>query len=209
MVDDEHAVTSADELREMLGSPRAAQLAKCLPQLDEHCRRWIERSPWTVICSSDASGRMDLSPKGDPAGFVRILDDTSIAIPDRRGNKRFDTLTNILENPRVAVMFLVPGRDEVVRVGGRARITTEPDLLATLAVRDREPALAIVVEIDEAMFHCGKSMIRSGLWEPDRWPGIDGLASYAQCLADQTPADETVAQMEERFGSWRTGNELY
>jgi len=209
MVDDEHAVTSADELREMLGSPRAAQLAKCLPQLDEHCRRWIERSPWTVICSSDASGRMDLSPKGDPAGFVRILDDTTIAIPDRRGNKRFDTLTNILENPRVAVMFLVPGRDEVVRVGGRARITTEPDLLATLAVRDREPALAIVVEIDEAMFHCGKSMIRSGLWEPDRWPGIDGLASYAQCLADQTSADETVAQMEERFGSWRTGNELY
>jgi len=209
MVDDEHMVRTADELREMLGTPRAAQLAKCLPRLDEHCRRWIQRSPWLVICSSDAGGRMDISPKGDPPGFVRILDDTTIAIPDRPGNKRFDTLTNVLENPRVGVMFVVPGRDEVVRVGGVAHITKDPELLASMAVREREPVLALIVDIDEAMFHCGKSMIRSGLWEPERWPTVDGLASYAQCLADQAAADETVEQMEERFGSWRSGNELY
>ncbi len=204
-----HEITSVDELRAVLGEPRPAQLTKCLTRLDDHCRRWIASSPFVVICSADASGRMDVSPKGDPPGFVQALDDTTLVVPDRPGNKRFDTFANILENPRVAIVFLVPGRDETLRVGGTASISTDPDLLATMEVQGRPPRLALVVHVDEAMFHCGKSMIRSGLWEPDRWPEVDHLASYAECLADQARPDETVEEMEIRFATWRDGNEMY
>lgn len=205
----EHIITSAEQLRALIPPPRPAQETKVLQSLDGHGRRWIERSPFIVVASTDAAGRVDVSPKGDPAGFVRILDDRTLAIPDRPGNRRLDTLTNVLERPRVGLMFLVPGRGEVLRVSGSARIVTDPDLLSTMTVADRAPALALVVAIDEVMFHCGKSVIRSGLWSPDAWPSLDGLASYAQCLADQTAADETVEQMETRFATWHDGNELY
>lgn len=209
MFDPRHVVRSRDELRSFVGEPRKAQLSKCRTSLDGHCRRWIERSPFVLVASSDAAGRMDVSPKGDPAGFVRVVDDTTLAIPDRPGNHRLDTFTNVLENPRVALIFLVPGREETLRVGGTAQIVTDSELLATMAVGGREPKLALVVSVDETMFHCGKSMIRSGLWRPDGWPDTDGLASYAECLADQAEPDETVAQMETRFATWQDGNELY
>tara|TARA_Y100001936_G_scaffold235412_1_gene263601 strand:+ start:6689 stop:7147 length:459 start_codon:yes stop_codon:yes gene_type:complete len=152
---------------------------------------------------------MDLSPKGDPAGFVQILDDKTLAIPDRPGNRRLDTLHNVLEQPHVGLMFMVPGRGEVLRVSGVAQIVNDPDFLATMAIKGRPPILALVIEANEVMFHCGKSVIRSKLWSPKDWPQIDDLASYAECLGDQTTSDETVAQMEARFGSWHEGNELY
>jgi PPOX class probable FMN-dependent enzyme len=152
---------------------------------------------------------MDISPKGDPPGFVSVLDDTTLAIPDRPGNKRFDTFTNLIENPRVAIIFLVPRREETLRVGGTATIVTDPDLLATMAVGGRQPKLALLVDVEEAMFHCGKSMIRSRLWQPEDWGTVDGLASYAECLADQAASDETVEEMEIRFGAWHHGRELY
>jgi PPOX class probable FMN-dependent enzyme len=152
---------------------------------------------------------MDLSPKGDPPGFVKILDNTTLAIPDRPGNRRLDTLNNLLQQPQVGLMFIVPGRGEVLRVSGTGQIVTDPDLLSTMAVVERPPRLALVVTIDEIMFHCGKSVIRSKLWSPSEWPDIQGLASYAECLGDQTTSDETVTQMEARFASWRDGNELY
>jgi len=152
---------------------------------------------------------MDVSPKGDPPGFVKVVDDTTLAVPDRPGNKRFDTFVNVLANPRVSLIFLVPGRGETLRVEGTATITTDPDLLATMSEQGSAPALALVVSISEVMFHCGKSMIRSKLWQPEHWPSIDGLASYAQCLADQAASDESVDEMEERFATWPLGNELY
>lgn len=207
--DPDHVVTSADELRRLVPPPRPAQETKVLSALDVHCRRWIERSPFIVVSSADAAGRADLSPKGDPPGFVRILDDRTIAIPDRPGNRRLDTLTNVLEQPKVGVLFLVPGRGEVVRIAGTAEVVTDPRLLSSMVVADRAPILALVVTIDEVMFHCGKSVIRSGLWSAEAWPPIDDLASYAQCLADQTRSDETVEQMETRFATWHDGNELY
>ncbi len=208
-IDPRHVITTAAELRALVPPARPAQQTKVLAALDDHGRRWIGRSPFIVIASSDAAGRMDVSPKGDPPGFVRILDDRTLAVPDRPGNRRLDTFLNLLERPTVGIMFLVPGRGEVLRVGGTARIVTAPDLLATMAEAGREPALALVVAIDEVMFHCGKSVIRSRLWSPDGWPPIDDLASYAQCLADQTTSDETVDQMEARFATWHDGNELY
>jgi len=152
---------------------------------------------------------MDLSPKGDPPGFVRILDDKTLAIPDRPGNRRLDTLHNVLEQPQVGLMFVVPERGEVLRVAGTGHVVTDPDLLETMTVRGRLPLLALVVEIGEVMFHCGKSIIRSKLWSPEDWPNIEGLASYAECLGDQTTSDETVTEMETRFKSWHHGNELY
>ena len=209
MFDPRHVITTADDLRRMVPPPRPAQETKVLSALDPHGRRWIQRSPFVVISSADSAGKMDLSPKGDPPGFVRILDDETLAIPDRPGNRRLDTLHNVLERPRVGLMFVVPGRGEVLRVRGTGQIVTDPDLLATMAVAERPPILALVVTIDEVMFHCGKSVIRSKLWSPGEWPDIDGLASYAECLGDQTTSDETVAQMEARFGSWHDGNELY
>jgi PPOX class probable FMN-dependent enzyme len=209
MFDPRHVIMTAEDLRELVPPPRLAQQTKVLSALDTHCRRWIQRSPFVVISSSDSAGRMDLSPKGDPAGFVQILDEETLAIPDRPGNRRLDTLNNVLEKPQVGLMFLVPGRGEVLRVSGAAQIVNDPDLMATMAIAQRPPTLALVVTIGEVMFHCGKSVIRSRLWSPDQWPDIDGLASYAECLGDQTASDETVAQMEARFRSWQDGNELY
>ena len=209
MFDSRHVLTNPEELRDLVPSPRSAQQTKVLSSLDGHCRRWIQRSPFVVVCSTDSSGNMDLSPKGDPAGFVQILDDKTLAIPDRPGNRRLDTLHNVLEQPHVGLMFMVPGRGEVLRVSGVAQIVNDPDLLATMAIKGRPPILALVIEAKEVMFHCGKSVIRSKLWSPKDWPQIDDLASYAECLGDQTTSDETVAQMEARFGSWHEGNELY
>ncbi|MDH3681665.1 MAG: pyridoxamine 5'-phosphate oxidase family protein [Acidimicrobiia bacterium] len=209
MFDSEYVITTAEELRSLVPPPRPAQLTKVLSTLDEHSRRWVERSPFVVISSVDSAGRMDLSPKGDPPGFVRILDDRTLAIPDRPGNRRLDTLLNVLERSRVGVLFVVPGRGEVLRVGGTGQIVSDPELLGTMIVADRPPGLALVVTVDEVMFHCGKSVIRSRLWSPEAWPEIDDLASYAECLADQTTSDETVAQMEARFATWHDGNELY
>ena len=209
MFDSQYVIKTAAELRGLVPPPRPAQQTKVLSALDEHCRRWIERSPFVVISSIDSAGRMDLSPKGDPPGFVRVLDDRTLAIPDRPGNRRLDTFFNVLDRSSVGVMFVVPGRGEVLRVGGTAQIVNDPELLGTMAVADRPPALALVVTIDEVMFHCGKSVIRSRLWSPRAWPEIGDLASYAECLADQTTSDESIEQMEARFATWHDGNELY
>ena len=209
MFDPCHEITNKADLDSLVPPPRLAQQTKVLSTLDQHCRNWIERSPFVVVSSVDTAGRMDLSPKGDPPGFVRILDNETLAIPDRPGNRRLDTLHNVLERPQVGLMFIVPGRGEVLRVSGSGRIVTDPDLLKTMAIRGRAPLLALVVEIDEVMFHCGKSIIRSKLWSSEAWPNIEGLASYAECLGDQTTSDESVAEMETRFKSWQEGNELY
>jgi len=209
MFDSEFVIRTAADLRARVPDPRPAQQTKVLRALDSHGRAWIGRSPFLVIASRDDQGRIDLSPKGDPAGFVRVLDDSTVAIPDRPGNRRMDTFLNVLQTASVGLMFMVPGRGEVLRVSGSAQIVCDPELLATMAEAGREPALALVVSIDEVMFHCGKSVIRSGLWSSDRWPDIEGLASYAECLADQTESAETVDEMETRFATWHDGNELY
>jgi len=209
MFDSRYIITSASELRSLVPDPRRAQATKVLGRLDVHATAWIARSPFLVIASRDASGGIDVSPKGDPAGFVRVLDNSTLAVPDRPGNRRMDTFLNVLETGSVAMMFMVPGRGEVLRVAGTAQIVNDPDLLASMSQAGRDPALALVVSIGEVMFHCGKSVIRSGLWSPDAWPAIDGLASYAECLAAQTTSDETVDEMEARFATWHQGNELY
>ena len=177
-------VTSAADVKAILGLASPHQIAKVIDHIDELCAAWIARCPFIVISSINAAGAMDTSPKGDPPGFVKVLDQHTLAIPDRLGNRRGDTFLNVLENPSVGIVFIIPKRREVVRVSGLAVLARDPDLLAGMAVNGKLPDLAMIVRVREAFFHCGKSMIRSGMWEPDRWGAIDGLPTYAQALKD-------------------------
>lgn len=189
-------MTTADEIAATLGEQFESQVNKVIDRIDEHCRAWIERSPFVVIASASVTGAMDVSPKGDPPGFVRVLDPHTLAIPDRPGNHRADTFLNVLENPHVGLMFVVPKRREVVRVSGTAVVVKDGSLLASMAVGGKVPSLALLVRVREAMFHCGKSMIRSHMWEPDRWGPVDGLPTYGRALVDHANLDRPVEEME-------------
>lgn len=204
MYEPKDIVTSASTIHDILGDCYPSQVNKVIDHIDDHCRAWIARSPFIVLSSTDARGRVDVSPKGDPAGFVKVLDRHTLAIPDRPGNRRADTFLNVLENPHVGIMFIVPLRREVVRIGGTAKIARDKDLLQMLAVNGKPPALALVVRVEEAMFHCGKSMIRSGLWQPEAWGAIEGLPSYAQALIDHGKLAYSLAEMQGRI----TNNEI-
>jgi PPOX class probable FMN-dependent enzyme len=193
-------VTSEDRLREVLGHPGERALLKEQPGLDEHCRAFIERSPFLLLATSDAQGRCDVSPKGDPAGFVHVLDDKRLAIPDRPGNKRFDGLRNILQNPHVGMIFLLPGKDETLRINGRAWITRDEDLLARMEVAGKRPVAAIGVEVEELFFHCAKAFRRSLLWRPEQWGDISDMPGPARVFFDMAkPTDVTVEQLAERL----------
>lgn len=191
-------ITSAAEVQAILGSPLPTQANKIIDHIDGHCRAWIARTPFIVISSISAGGAMDISPKGDPPGFVKVLDQHTLAIPDRPGNNRADTLLNVLEHPSVGIVFIIPKRREVVRVNGTAALARDPDLLDDMAVNGKTPDLAMIVRVREAFFHCGKSMIRSGLWEPERWGPVDGLPTYAQALKDHAASADTVETIQAR-----------
>ena len=194
-----HDISSLERLLALFGPTSAIAAAKAIPRLDVHCRNFIALSPFLVIGSSDREGRADTSPKGDPPGFVRVLDDRTLAIPDRPGNNRLDTLRNILENPEVAAIFFVPGVDETLRVNGRARLTTDPELLATMSVQGRMPTLAIVIAVREAYLHCAKALKRSQLWDPARRVERGALPSLGRMVHDQIRSAEDVAAIEERI----------
>jgi PPOX class probable FMN-dependent enzyme len=178
-------VRSEQELRALMGAPIApAVFDKTLSKLDRHCHTFIERSPFVLIATNSANGQMDISPKGDAAGFVRILDDSTQAIPDRPGNQRFDTLRNLFESPRIGLIFLIPGKRETLRVSGSAEVVHDPELLETLAAHDKVPTLAIAVHVEEAFFHCAKCVVRSRLWLPEHWPSLEGLPTMAETMKD-------------------------
>jgi PPOX class probable FMN-dependent enzyme len=189
-------ITSEADLRAHMGHPGQRVLDKVIPALDTHCRTFIAQSPFLLIASSDAQGRMDVSPKGDPAGFVQILDDQTLAIPDRPGNRRADTLVNLLKNPQIGLLFVAPGKDETLRVNGRAQIACDDWLLERLAVDGKKPALAMVVTVEEAFMHCGKCMIRSKLWQPDAWEDPNLIPSLAAIMLDHARISEDVATLQ-------------
>jgi uncharacterized protein len=192
-------VTSETELRAVLGQPSELALKKQISTLDEHCRAFIAQSPFLLLATSDATGRCDVSPKGDPPGFVRVLDDTHLVIPDRPGNRRFDGLRNILANPHVGILFLVPGRESTLRVNGRAAIVRDTDVLDSLVVEGKRPHFAIGVEVEECFLHCVKAFRRSKLWRGDTWPDASALASMACMLFDQAKTGESIAELETRL----------
>jgi uncharacterized protein len=198
-----HIVTSEQELRDMLGVPAQRSVLKERTSLDDHFRAFIARSPFLLMATSGTDGTCDVSPKGDAPGFVLVLDDRRLVIPDRPGNKRFDGMQNLLTNPHVGLIFLVPGREETLRVNGRAWITTDPELLARCVAQGKTPQLAIGVEVEQCFLHCVKAFRRSKLWTHTEWPTPEALASMAQVLHDQIkPAGVTVedyaCEMEER-----------
>lgn len=180
--------------------PRVA--AKELPRLDKHARAFIALSPFLVIASADRAGRCDATPRGDAPGFVAVVDDRTLLIPDRRGNKRVDTMTNVAENPQLGLVFMVPGINETLRVNGRARITTDPALLAPLEAKGAVPNAGLLVHVEEAYFHCGKAMIRSDLWNPDRRVPRAAFPSLGRIIADQIKgldADASEKWIEESY----------
>ena len=190
-------VESEAQLRALMGDPVAPPVVeKTLTSLDRHCRAFVGRSPFVLIASSDSDGRMDVSPKGDAPGFVQILDENTLAIPDRPGNQRFDTFRNLFQSPRVGLIFLIPGKRETLRIGGNAQVVRDQELLESMAAKNKIPSLAIVVHVDEAFFHCSKCMIRSRLWQPDHWPSLEGLPTLAETMKDAASVPGPVEALE-------------
>jgi len=178
-------IEDAERARELYGAPGERSVKKQLTRLDKHCRAFIARSPFLVIASADPSGRCDASPKGDAPGFVQVLDDETLLIPDRLGNNRIDTIGNLLVRPGVGLIFFVPGINETLRINGRARVTIEAALLEPLAVNRKVPRSGILVTAEEIYFHCGKALIRSDLWNPEKHLRRSEFPSLGRILADQ------------------------
>jgi PPOX class probable FMN-dependent enzyme len=178
-------VSNDSELRTVYPppAPRAAQ--KVLNHLDVHCRNFIALSPFCVLSSSDASGQADASPRGDPPGFVKVLDDKTLLLPDRPGNNQVDSLQNIVQNQGVGLLFFVPGMNETLRVKGKAEITTDPELLQPAEVSGRPPLSGLKVTVEEAFLHCGRALIRGRLWDADAQIARSSYPTYGQVLADQ------------------------
>ena len=178
-------VEDIGEIREIYGEPTERAVKKQLPKLEKHSRAFIALSPFIVLSTCDAEGRCDASPKGDAPGFVSVLDDHTLLIPDRLGNNRVDSIGNILQHPRIGLLFLVPGIRETLRVNGRAQITLDPMLLESCAVNGKAPRSGILVTADEVYFHCGKALIRSDLWNPDKHIARGDFPSLGVVIADQ------------------------
>jgi PPOX class probable FMN-dependent enzyme len=161
-------ITTLDGLREVIAPPNDVVLAKEISELDDYCRDFISRSPFIIIATTDGNGSVDTSPKGDPPGFVQVLDDTTIAIPERPGNQRADTLVNLVQHPYIGVIFLIPGTRNTLRLRGKASIVRDLSLRETMAINGKVPELAIVIDVTLAYFHCAKCIIRSKLWTAEQ-----------------------------------------
>lgn len=190
-------VETRDQLRSILSEPSELVTRKSLRRLDRHCGAFIQRSPFILLASADGAGNVDVSPKGDPSGFVKILDDATLAIPDRPGNNRADTMENILQNPNVGLIFLIPGKSETLRISGTAQIVRDESLRQSMAINGRCPKLVIIVNISEAFFHCSKCIIRSKLWQPELWPAVDDLPRLATTMVDAGNLELSEQQMHE------------
>jgi len=190
-----------DELRSIYKTPApdAGSIRKEQKKLDGHCKAFIARSPFVLIGSSDGKGNADVTPKGDRPGFAAILDDNTIAIPDRPGNNRLDSLENIVVNPAVGLLFLIPGMNETLRVNGEARITTDAALRERLAVEGKPPISVVIVTVKAAYMHCAKAFMRSELWKPESWPDRSSMPTLGEILRDQLAADQPAAETDRRL----------
>lgn len=204
------AITSEQELREIVGHPTEIVAAKIVDRLGELTRQFIERSPFVCVATASPDGGLDVSPRGDPAGFVRILDERTLLLPDRPGNRIADTLTNLLGDPRIALLFLIPGVGDTFRVNGRATIVDDPELLAASAVGGKVPRLGILVTIEEAYTQCQKALIRSDLWNPERHVDrseLPGAGAIMRAVAD--PQLDAALYNSEREARYARDEGLY
>jgi hypothetical protein len=189
----DHVIRSVQALREVIGAEIPGLDLKNQARLDEFATDFLSRSPFLVLATSNADGHLDASPKGDAPGFVHVLDERTLAIPDRPGNKLVYGHLNILANPKVGVIFMIPGTPETLRVNGTAELSTDPELLARLSARGRPAVLAIRVRVEECFFHCAKAFIRSQLWKPDTWPERHKI-SFGAMFAKVTGSGEDAAR---------------
>ena len=181
-------------LRSLYQATHDLAVKKLQTKLDKHAQDFIRRSPFLCIGTQNLNGQADVSPRGDPAGFVKILDERTLAIPDRPGNNRLDTLVNILANPSVGLLFIIPGFDDTMRVSGQASLVTDPELLKTMSVNDRTPKLAIVVQVSEVFIHCAKAFRRSHLWDAHYLQDRGTMPSLINIILDQTTGAPSDAE---------------
>jgi uncharacterized protein len=192
-------IVSEAELRDLLGAPGRRAATKDRTALQGMDRDWLAASPFCVIATAAADGTCDVSPKGDPPGFTRVLDDSTIAIPDRPGNRRVDGFRNVLANPHVGLAFMVPGRGETLRINGRARLIREAPFFDDMIVKGHRPTLALLVEIEQVFFHCAKAFMRSELWQPETW-NPTALPSTACITKSVQHTEETLEELEQYYG---------
>jgi uncharacterized protein len=204
-------ITAEAELREVIGGHANERAAtKVRDHLHPLQMEWLKASPFCVLATSDAAGNCDASPKGDPAGnLIYVLGPRTIVIAERPGNKRVDGYLNVLANPHVGIISLIPGRDDTLRINGRARIVKDAPFFDALEVRGKRPVLALVVEIDQVFSHCPKAFLRSGLWKPEKWPTADAIPSTAAlCKVVQDPP-ETLEELETHYSKTNYEKLLY
>ncbi|MFD1933560.1 MULTISPECIES: pyridoxamine 5'-phosphate oxidase family protein [Nonomuraea] len=192
-------ITSEEELRDLLGEVMPRAVTKERVSLHERDKEWLANSPFCLIATAGADGTCDVSPKGDPAGFTYVIDDTTIAIPDRPGNRRADGFHNVLVNPHVGLLFTIPGRGETLRINGRARLVKEAPFFDEMIVKGHRPRLALVVEIEQIFFHCAKAFLRSKLWEPETW-NPDAMPSHATIIKSLQKVEESLEELERYYG---------
>ncbi len=190
-------ITSRQQLRDHYGQVGVRAKAKEVGTLDHHCRTFLAHCPFVLIGSSDGNGNGDVTPKGDKPGFVEVLDEVTLAIPDRPGNNRLDTLENVLVNPAVGLLFLIPGMNETLRVNGEARITADPVLRERFAIEGKVPATVMVVKVKTAYMHCAKAFMRSDLWSPETWPDRQSLPTLGAILKDHCALETSVDQTDQ------------
>lgn len=187
-------------LRELLGTPLQRALDKDRDRFSVEHRAWLAASPFCLVATSDASGACDVSPKGDPAGFAHVVDETTLAIPERPGNKRADGFSNILQNPQVGLIFLVPGRGDTLRINGRATLLADAPYADHMIVRGHRPAVILEIAVEQIFFHCAKAFLRSGLWDPESW-APDAVPSRAQIAKSLERPDDSLADLETYYGA--------
>ncbi|MGP4040150.1 pyridoxamine 5'-phosphate oxidase family protein [Gracilibacillus sp. D59] len=190
----ESVIKTEEQLRSIIGFPSELVNNKVIPTLDQNCSDFIANSPFLVISTSDKAGFCDASPRGDKAGFVEVLSENKLIIPERPGNKRGDTMRNILANPKVGLIFFIPGLGETLRVNGKAILVTDDELLEKMAVRGKKPLLGIGVEVEECFIHCAKAFKRSGLWDPDSWTDKNLLPTAAKMIFEHANLPNTSVE---------------
>jgi len=194
----------AKDLRDIYGTPKGRANKKVLAQLEQHTKHFISKSPMVIISSFDTDGRVDTSPRGGSPGFVHVLNDSCIIIPDSKGNNRVDSLINIASTGRIGMLFLMPGIDETLRINGAATVSSEPEYLNLFPPSQHPPKTCIVVQIEEVFLHCAKALMRSELWNPDRFVARGDFPTMGRMLKDQLGGDEPVERHEDMIKRYQT-----
>jgi uncharacterized protein len=193
----EEVVRTHERLRELFEPPHRMVSQKAIDHIDDICRRFIAASPFVMVATRGADGRLDISPKGDPAGFVIVLDEKTLAIPDRPGNHRVDTFENLLVNSEVGLFFLIPGNGDTLRVSGKGQIVPDSKLQNRMLVNRKGPLVALVVSVEEAFMHCPKCVVRSRLWKPAEWPDRTRVPTLAEAMVAHAALSESVQEMQD------------